>query len=155
MVSISFFFFSSKSLLVSRLLAILDLLSYRSTVETLHVHVRRLEPPKRDEDLRKWIMDRWTEKDELLQQFEEFGEFPGEEVEVQNLGWKGDLFFFFFFFFFFLVFLLVNLRFSAASVLSCRFISLLCYSVTSFVFNFHAHDKRHLIVTTNKFFPTQ
>jgi len=77
--------------LLCRLLAVLDLLSYRSTVETLHVHVRRLQPPRGSDDLRCWIIDRWKEKEELLEQFERTGEFPGQEVDVPLPRWQGGV----------------------------------------------------------------
>jgi 1-acyl-sn-glycerol-3-phosphate acyltransferase len=46
-----------------------------------HVHIRRYpiqEIPVGEEDVKKWIFDRFKEKDELLEQFYKNGEFPAE-----------------------------------------------------------------------------
>jgi 1-acyl-sn-glycerol-3-phosphate acyltransferase len=48
-------------------------------VERIHVHVRRFpidELPETQEKLRQWLLDRWQEKDELLERFYSNGAFP-------------------------------------------------------------------------------
>lgn len=59
-----------------------DLVSWRTRQETLHFHVRRLVAPDSLDNLQTWLNDRWIEKDELLGQFLDLGEFPGYDVEI-------------------------------------------------------------------------
>jgi 1-acyl-sn-glycerol-3-phosphate acyltransferase len=50
-------------------------------VKKIHVHVRRFpadELPKIEADLKQWLMDRFYEKDALLEEYYETGAFPGE-----------------------------------------------------------------------------
>ena len=50
-------------------------------VKKIHVHVRRFpmdELPKIEADLKQWLMDRFYEKDELLEGYYETGAFPAE-----------------------------------------------------------------------------
>jgi len=53
----------------------------KGSVERIHVHVRRFpvdELSQLDEEIRQWLMDRWSEKDELLEYFYANGRFPQE-----------------------------------------------------------------------------
>lgn len=55
----------------------------KGSVHRIHLHVRRFpvdELPTLEEDVRQWLLDRWTEKDQLLQQFYEDGAFPPEAL---------------------------------------------------------------------------
>lgn len=50
-------------------------------VKKIHVHVRRLpadELPKIEAELKQWLMDRFYEKDALLEEYYDTGAFPGE-----------------------------------------------------------------------------
>ena len=50
-------------------------------VKKIHVHVRRFpvdELPRIEAELKQWLMDRFYEKDELLEGYYETGAFPGE-----------------------------------------------------------------------------
>jgi 1-acyl-sn-glycerol-3-phosphate acyltransferase len=50
-------------------------------VKQIHVHIRRFpadELPKIETELKKWLMDRFYEKDALLETYYETGAFPGE-----------------------------------------------------------------------------
>ncbi|MEE4270483.1 MAG: lysophospholipid acyltransferase family protein [Thermoanaerobaculales bacterium] len=50
-------------------------------VKEIHVHVRRFpvdELPKLEEELKQWLMDRFYEKDELLEGYYSTGAFPAE-----------------------------------------------------------------------------
>lgn len=52
----------------------------KGLVHRIHVHVRRFpvaDLPEPAEDLRQWLLDRWREKDELLEGFYSTGSFPG------------------------------------------------------------------------------
>jgi 1-acyl-sn-glycerol-3-phosphate acyltransferase len=56
-------------------------------VKRIHVHVRRFpvdELPKIEADLKRWLMDRFYEKDALLAEYYETGSFPGEPVAVRE-----------------------------------------------------------------------
>lgn len=56
-------------------------------VEQIYVHVRRFpvaELPKLESDLKQWLMDRFYEKDELLDRFYRTGAFPTEPVPVRQ-----------------------------------------------------------------------
>jgi 1-acyl-sn-glycerol-3-phosphate acyltransferase len=51
----------------------------KGLVQRIHVHVRRFEIdslPESADGLRHWLLDRWQEKDELLNYFYETGGFP-------------------------------------------------------------------------------
>jgi lysocardiolipin and lysophospholipid acyltransferase len=51
----------------------------KGLVRRIHVHVRRFpinNLPDSAEDLRRWLLDRWREKDELLDQYYATGSFP-------------------------------------------------------------------------------
>ncbi len=51
----------------------------KGLVEHIHVHVRRFDIdslPESADGLRQWLLDRWEEKDELLDHFYETGGFP-------------------------------------------------------------------------------
>ena len=48
-------------------------------VECVHIHVRRFpidELPESVADLRRWLLDRWREKDDLLEHYYTTGSFP-------------------------------------------------------------------------------
>lgn len=50
-------------------------------VKQIHVHIRRFpadELPKIEAELKQWLMDRFYEKDALLEEYYETGAFPGE-----------------------------------------------------------------------------
>ena len=51
----------------------------KGLVSRIHVHVRRFpvaELPVSSDDLKQWLLDRWHEKDELLEHFYQNGAFP-------------------------------------------------------------------------------
>ena len=51
----------------------------KGLVQRIHVHVRRFDIdslPESADGLRQWLLDRWEEKDELLDHFYETGGFP-------------------------------------------------------------------------------
>jgi 1-acyl-sn-glycerol-3-phosphate acyltransferase len=51
----------------------------KGMVQRIHVHVRRFpvaELPESADDLRRWLMTRWKEKDQLLDHFYDTGSFP-------------------------------------------------------------------------------
>ena len=51
----------------------------KGLVQRIHVHVRRFEIdslPESADGLRLWLLDRWEEKDELLEHFYQTGRFP-------------------------------------------------------------------------------
>jgi len=53
----------------------------KGSVERIHVHVRRFpieDFSQMDEEIRQWLMDRWVEKDLLLEHFYHHGEFPAQ-----------------------------------------------------------------------------
>ncbi len=55
----------------------------KGSVDQIHLHVRRFpveELPKVEEDVRQWLMDRWIEKDNLLEHFYDNGTFPEEAL---------------------------------------------------------------------------
>ncbi len=55
----------------------------KGSVHRIHLHVRRFpleELPTLEEDVRQWLMDRWTEKDQLLDRFYEQDAFPAEAL---------------------------------------------------------------------------
>ena len=55
----------------------------KGSVQRTHVHVRRFpieELPALEEDIRQWLLDRWTEKDQLLGRYYEQGTFPEEAL---------------------------------------------------------------------------
>lgn len=55
----------------------------KGSVNRIHLHVRRFpveELPTLEEDVRQWLLDRWTEKDQLLQHFYDDGVFPAEAL---------------------------------------------------------------------------
>ncbi len=55
----------------------------KGSVCRIHLHVRRFpveELPTLEEDVRQWLLDRWTEKDHLLDRFYEQGTFPQEAL---------------------------------------------------------------------------
>lgn len=56
-------------------------------VKRIHVHVRRFpveELPKIEAELKQWLMDRFHEKDALLERYYATGSFPGEPVAVRE-----------------------------------------------------------------------
>ncbi|MEX1310078.1 MAG: lysophospholipid acyltransferase family protein [Candidatus Sulfomarinibacteraceae bacterium] len=56
-------------------------------VKRIHVHVRRFpveELPKIEAELKQWLLDRFHEKDALLEEYYETGSFPGEPVAVRE-----------------------------------------------------------------------
>jgi len=53
----------------------------KGLVRRIHVHVRRFpiaDLPNSADDLRQWLLDRWHEKDDLLEHFYATGTFPQE-----------------------------------------------------------------------------
>ncbi len=53
----------------------------KGSVHRIHLHVRRFpveELPAIEEEIRQWLLDRWTEKDHLLDRFYAEGVFPSE-----------------------------------------------------------------------------
>jgi len=55
-------------------------------VKQIHVHIRRFpgdELPKIETELKQWLMDRFYEKDALLEEYYETGAFPGEARVVE------------------------------------------------------------------------
>lgn len=51
----------------------------KGLVRRIHVHVRRFpiaDLPESADDLRRWLLDRWHEKDDLLEHFYATGSFP-------------------------------------------------------------------------------
>jgi lysocardiolipin and lysophospholipid acyltransferase len=53
----------------------------KGLVRRIHVHVRRFpiaDLPNSADDLRQWLLDRWHDKDELLEHFYATGTFPQE-----------------------------------------------------------------------------
>jgi 1-acyl-sn-glycerol-3-phosphate acyltransferase len=51
----------------------------KGSVRTIHVHVRRFpieEVPRLEEELRAWLLERFREKDELLEYYYTLGRFP-------------------------------------------------------------------------------
>jgi hypothetical protein len=59
----------------------------KGLVQRIHVHVRRFEIdslPESADGLRLWLLDRWEEKDELLEHFYQTGTFP-ESLERCSL----------------------------------------------------------------------
>ena len=55
----------------------------KGSVNRIHLHVRRFpveEMPALEEDVRQWLLDRWIEKDQLLDRFYEKGSFPSEPL---------------------------------------------------------------------------
>lgn len=56
----------------------------KGSVQRIHIHVRRFpveDLSLLDEEIRQWLMDRWTEKDSLLEYFYTHGCFPAAETE--------------------------------------------------------------------------
>jgi len=54
----------------------------KGLVRRIHVHVRRFpiaELPEAEDDLRRWVLDRWQEKDDLLELFYTNGSFPSRQ----------------------------------------------------------------------------
>lgn len=55
----------------------------KGSAQRIHLHVRRFpveELPTLEEDLRQWLLDRWSEKDQLLDSFYAQGTFPEEAL---------------------------------------------------------------------------
>ena len=55
----------------------------KGSVERIHLHVRRFpveDLPTLEDDVRQWLLDRWTEKDQLLERFYTSGAFPSEAL---------------------------------------------------------------------------
>eukprot|EP01105_Mastigella_eilhardi_P017817 TRINITY_DN4107_c0_g1_i1.p1 TRINITY_DN4107_c0_g1~~TRINITY_DN4107_c0_g1_i1.p1 ORF type:complete len:319 (+),score=64.04 TRINITY_DN4107_c0_g1_i1:69-959(+) len=60
---------------------------FADTIGKIHVHLRRWavsELPTGDAELHAWCMRIWTEKDELIQQCETQGHFPGPRLDIAN-----------------------------------------------------------------------
>lgn len=58
----------------------------KGSVRQMHTHVRRFpieELPKLDAELRQWLLDRFVEKDRLLEHFYTHGAFPQEPLPVE------------------------------------------------------------------------
>ena len=56
-------------------------------VEEIHLHVRRFptsELPKLEAELKQWLVDRFYEKDALLEEYYRTGTFPGDPVPVRE-----------------------------------------------------------------------
>lgn len=63
----------------------------KGSVRQMHTHVRRFpidELPKLDSELRQWLLDRFVEKDRLLEHFYTHGAFPKEPLPD---GMEADL----------------------------------------------------------------
>jgi len=59
----------------------------KGLVDRIHVHVRRFpieELPETDDGLRQWLLDRFFEKDVLLEQFYESGKFPNTRMQSRE-----------------------------------------------------------------------
>jgi lysocardiolipin and lysophospholipid acyltransferase len=57
------------------------------SVATVHLHVRRFpveELPRLEEELRAWLLERFREKDELLEHFYLHGSFPVDNLQPQS-----------------------------------------------------------------------
>lgn len=55
----------------------------KGSAHRIHLHVRRFpveELPTLEEDVRQWLLDRWAEKDRLLEHFYAQGAFPAEPL---------------------------------------------------------------------------
>ncbi|MDX2437868.1 MAG: lysophospholipid acyltransferase family protein [Acidobacteriota bacterium] len=55
----------------------------KGLVRRIHVHVRRFpinDLPDSADDVRQWLLDRWQEKDELLEHFYTTGSFPSQSL---------------------------------------------------------------------------
>ncbi|MCK5378679.1 MAG: acyltransferase [Acidobacteria bacterium] len=55
----------------------------KGSVDRIHLHVRRFQIedlPTQEEDVRQWLLNRWTEKDRLLEHFYAQGAFPTEAL---------------------------------------------------------------------------
>ncbi len=55
----------------------------KGSAQRIHLHVRRFpveELPTLEEDIRQWLLDRWSEKDQLLDSFYTQGTFPEEAL---------------------------------------------------------------------------
>ena len=51
----------------------------KGLVQRIHVHVRRFpidDLPQSADDLRRWLLTRWEEKNDLLEHYYETGAFP-------------------------------------------------------------------------------
>jgi 1-acyl-sn-glycerol-3-phosphate acyltransferase len=56
-------------------------------VEKIHIHVRRFpadDLPKIEAELKQWLLDRFYEKDALLDEYYRTGSFPGETAAVRD-----------------------------------------------------------------------
>lgn len=55
----------------------------KGSVQQIHMHVRRFpveDLPQIESELRQWLLDRFVEKDRLLEHFYSIGAFPEEPL---------------------------------------------------------------------------